>query len=256
MGDHQRWHFNFNIKLIMFRHRGKSRTVQQNKRIASLLSFVAGVVNVAGFLSVHQLTTNVTGHFAFFTEEVFRLNFSAAAVFLLFVLCFFGGSFVSNFLIEVIRKTNDRYTYTVPVMLETAVLVMVAVFGSALQQHQPAVIACFLLFAMGLQNSMVTIISNAIVRTTHLTGLFTDLGIELSQLFFYKSAQEKRKLWSTIFLRLRIIRFFFFGALCGGLLYGKMQLYILFLPAALLVGGLFYDVVRFKMMKMAGRKKD
>jgi hypothetical protein len=31
------------------------------------------------------------------------------------------------------------------------------------------------------------------VRTTHLTGLFTDLGIELSQLFFYKKADDKRK---------------------------------------------------------------
>lgn len=57
----------------MFTHHGKSRTLSHNLKIASLLSFVAGVVNVAGFLAVQKLTTNVTGHFAFFVDEV--LNF-------------------------------------------------------------------------------------------------------------------------------------------------------------------------------------
>lgn len=60
---------------------------------------------------------------------------------------------------------------------------------------------------MGLQNSLVTTISNATVRATHLTGLFTDLGIELSQLFFYKRKVQKDKLYSSIKLRLIIIFF-------------------------------------------------
>lgn len=49
----------------MFRHKGKTRKLKHNLRIASLLSFVAGIVNVAGFLAVQHLTTNVTGQFAF-----------------------------------------------------------------------------------------------------------------------------------------------------------------------------------------------
>ncbi|WP_366069051.1 hypothetical protein [Flavobacterium sp.] len=54
----------------MFRHQGKTRTAKNNLQIASLLSSVAGIVYVAGFLSVQKLTTNVTGHFAFFVDEV------------------------------------------------------------------------------------------------------------------------------------------------------------------------------------------
>ena len=46
----------------MFRHQGKSRTLKHNLRIATVLSFVAGIVNVTGFLAFKQLTTNVTGH--------------------------------------------------------------------------------------------------------------------------------------------------------------------------------------------------
>ena len=73
----------------MFRHKGKKRTLSHNLRIASLLSFVAGVVNVAGFLAVQKLTTNVTGHFAFFVDEVFKLDFWKGFVYFLYILFFF-----------------------------------------------------------------------------------------------------------------------------------------------------------------------
>ena len=59
----------------MFRHQGKSRTIKHNLRIATILSFVAGVVNVTGFLSFKQLTTNVTGHFALFINDVANFEF-------------------------------------------------------------------------------------------------------------------------------------------------------------------------------------
>ena len=85
-----------------------------------------------------------------------------------------------------------------------------AVFGQSLRSNYPNLIAFTLLFAMGLQNSLVTRISDAVVRTTHLTGLFTDLGIELSQLFFHRYKDQKDKLFSSIKLRLTIINFFFF----------------------------------------------
>ena len=62
----------------MFRHRGKSRTFLHNLKLASLLSFVAGIVNVSGFFAVQTLTTNVTGHFAFFADEVIKAEFNNA----------------------------------------------------------------------------------------------------------------------------------------------------------------------------------
>jgi len=83
----------------MFRHSGKTRTLTHNLRIASLLSFVAGVVNVAGFLAVQKLTTNVTGHFAFFVDEVFKLNFWEGVIYFLYIFFFFLGSFFSNILV-------------------------------------------------------------------------------------------------------------------------------------------------------------
>ena len=102
---------------------------------------------------------------------------------------------------------------------------------------------------MGLQNSFVTKISNAVVRTTHLTGLFTDLGIDVSQLFFPKSYPNREKLKANIKLRIYIISFFFAGGLTGGLLYSKFELNTLILAAMILISSLFYDDFRYNMIK-------
>jgi len=232
----------------MFRHQGKTRNLSHNKNIASLLSFVAGIVNVCGFLSVQRLTTNVTGHFAFFVDEVFKLHFTESFVYFLYILFFFLGSFFSSLLVEIISRRNERLIYVIPTIIESLILVTVALLGHNLISNSSDVIAFSLLFAMGLQNSLVTRISNAVVRTTHLTGLFTDLGIELSQMFFYKSKEQQSKLILTIKLRLRIIAYFFIGGIIGGVFYSYLELLVLLIPATLLIIGLLYDTIKFKVL--------
>lgn len=234
----------------MFRHKGKTRTLSHNLQIASLLSFVAGMVNVAGFLAVQRLTTNVTGHFAFFVDEVFKLNFWGGFVYLAYIICFLLGAFVANFLIEVTTRkgNNDLYSHLVPAAIECMLLLSVGIWGQANITTHPETIAYTLLFAMGLQNALVTTISRASVRTTHLTGLFTDLGIELSQLFFYTTKEQQQRLRSSIKLRLTIISFFFLGGVLSGVLYTHISLHVLLLATTILATGLIYDSIKFKVL--------
>jgi uncharacterized membrane protein YoaK (UPF0700 family) len=232
----------------MFRHQGKARTLRHNLSIASLLSFVAGIVNIAGFLAVQRLTTNVTGHFAFFVDEVFKLNFWLALVYFLYIFFFFLGAFVSSFIVEITMQNNENAIYVIPITIEIFILLSIAIFGHYLILENPNVVAYSLLFAMGLQNSLVTQISNATVRTTHLTGLFTDLGIELSQLFFYKEPALKVKLYALIKLRLTIISFFFIGGIVGGIFYAKMGLHVLIIAGLALIFGLIYDALKLKII--------
>jgi len=239
----------------MFRHQGKTRTLSHNLRIASLLSFVAGFVNVAGFFAVQRLTTNVTGHFAFFVDEVFKLNFWQGFVYFLYIFFFFTGSFISSSLIEIISRKGDRYIYVVPASIECLILFVIGFWGQDLIIKSPNTIAFSLLFAMGLQNSLVTTISSASVRTTHLTGLFTDLGIELSQLFFYKAKEQKHRLVSSIKLRLTIISFFFIGGIAGGIFYSKVGIQCLIFASAALVLGLIYDNIKFKLILLRRKFK-
>ncbi|MDF4204003.1 YoaK family protein [Maribacter sp. SA7] len=235
----------------MFRHQGKSRKLKHNLQIATILSFVAGIVNVTGFLAYNQLTTNVTGHFALFMNDVANLDFWKGTVYFLYIFSFLFGSFFSSFLIEKFKKNKQLNVFMVPTIVECLILIAIPVYSNAFPITHPNLIVSALLFAMGLQNSFVTKISNAVVRTTHLTGLFTDLGIELSQLFFPEQHPNKEKLKSTIRLRLFIICFFFLGGIFGGFLYLQLNLKLNTLIAAafILLASLFYDDFRYQFIR-------
>lgn len=239
----------------MFIHHGRKRTAKHNLQIASLLSFVAGLVNVAGFLAVATLTTNVTGHFAFFVDEVLKLNFWQGFIYFLYIFSFFFGSFFSSFLVEFISRRNANYVYIVPTSIESLILFLIAFLEKRFIAENSDFIACSLLFAMGLQNSLVTRISNATVRTTHLTGLFTDLGIELSQLLFYREKDTRNNLISSVKLRLTIIGFFFIGGVIGGVFYSSLGLRILFLGTIILVMGIVYDNLNLKIRLLRRRHR-
>ena len=198
--------------------------------------------------STQMPSSCVTGHFAFFVDEVFKLNFWTGFVYFLYIFFFFLGSFVSSFLVELISKKTERNIYALPTSIEILILLIIGIFGGDLILNNPDIVACSLLFAMGLQNSLVTKISNATVRTTHLTGLFTDLGIELSQLFFYKEPDKKQKLFSSIKLRMTIISFFFIGGIIGGIFYSKIELKVLVIASVALIVGLIYDNIKLKIV--------
>ena len=232
----------------MFAHRGKTRTDRHNLGIASLLSFVAGLVNVVGFFAVQKLTTNVTGHFAVFMDEAFKLNLQSAFHVALYVFFFFLGAFLANFLVEIYSRIRENLIYIFPVLVEAVILAAIAFSGDYFIRSYPDVIAFGLLFAMGMQNSLVTTISNAVVRTTHLTGLFTDLGIEFSQLFFYKDKSHKNRLVKSIRLRLTIIGCFFIGGIFAGTVFGYAGIKTLLFGSFLLVFGILFDFIKIRLL--------
>ncbi len=232
----------------MFRHKGKGRTFLHNLRLAAILSLTAGIVNISGVLSIKTLTTNVTGHFAFFAEELVKESYANAFAFVVLILAFLLGAFISNLLIEVSSQTRPLTSHTYPLLIEIVLLCLVGFFGNQWLNAggEGHYIAFTLLFTMGMQNALVTKISRATVRTTHLTGLFTDLGIELSQLFFYREKDELKQLSRSIRLRLVIIIFFFSGCVLGGFAYKFFELKTLLFASGCLVIALMYDNIRYK----------
>ena len=241
----------------MFRHQGKRRTLRHNLRIATILSFVAGIVNVTGFLAFSELTTNVTGHFALFIRDVAEFKLWKGTIYFLYIFSFLFGSFASSFLIEQFKANRKLNVFVLPTLIESAILLFIGLTSMQIHASYPELIVCLLLFAMGSQNSFVTKISNAVVRTTHLTGLFTDLGIELSQLFFPKTHPNREKIKANIKLRLYIICFFFLGGIAGGFLYSTMDLKLkaLLFGALVLLTSLFYDDFKFRLIKVTRRFK-
>ena len=241
----------------MFRHKGKTRTFKHNLRLASLLSLIAGLVNITGVLFLNVLTTNVTGHFAFFAEQLVNENYLLAFNFLVFISSFLLGAFTASFITEYFIKRGDSSAHKYSMSFEIIMLLTIGLSGNYILKNDfnYSILASILLFSMGMQNSLVTQISNSTVRTTHLTGLFTDLGIELSQLIFYKKDESQKKLKNSIHLRLAIITFFFIGCVSGGFLYSLLSSATLVIASILLFIALIYDVLRYKYYRFLRRRK-
>lgn len=229
----------------MLRHYGSRRTYRHNIYLASTLSLVAGIVNITGWMSLGVLTTNITGHFVLLSEEVLNRNSQMVISFILLLTAFLFGAFVSSLFLETGRYKTKRYlvSYVLPIGLEIIVLLFVALSDFIFEsiEEYTILLAMLLLFAMGLQNALVTQVSRSVVRTTHLTGIFTDLGIELSQLIFYTKSEDRSELKHSLFLKVMIIGGFTIGGIVGGMLYNTYQLKTLLLTVLILLAVLTYD---------------
>ncbi|MEO5684852.1 MAG: YoaK family protein [Chitinophagaceae bacterium] len=237
----------------MLRHTGQKRSFQHNMPLAILLCLNAGFINAAGFLAFSVLTTNVTGHAALLAINIATKNLRSTRMVGLWLFLFLGGAFLSGFYISKAGR-NKPFAYTVPIVFIVLILLFVAIFGHNYNRRlaETEYFAGSLLFAMGVQNAMVSLISGSVVRTTHLTGMFTDLGIDLSE-----AAHSGRKLHPLlkrrILLRLAIIISFLSGGVLGSLLFLRIAFTSFFVPVCFLLLALFYDYFRIKVTRAISR---
>ncbi len=155
----------------MFSHEGPARNARSNSVLAGYLAFIAGFANASGLVLFGAFTSHVTGNVARVSASVARGDIKGAAQAGVLVAVFLLGAVTASLLVEtnVFRRTSSAYG--------AALLVQ----GGLLSAFVVTDAASLLSFAMGMQNSLVTRLSGSVVRTTHLTGVVTDLGIEIAR---------------------------------------------------------------------------
>lgn len=233
----------------MLRHIGQRRNYAHNLRLAILLCLNAGFINAAGFIAFAVLTTNVTGHAALLAVNIAKLNLRAARMVALWLCLFLGGAFFSSWYIG--KTGRDKpFAYTVPILVIIIIVLFVALFGHDYRHTLPETeyFAGSLLFAMGMQNALVSVISGSVVRTTHLTGMFTDLGIDLSAAVLSKWRMA-HALKRRIMLRLAIILSFLVGAVLGAIIFLHLGFPSFYIPVGLLIIALSYDYFRVRLKR-------
>ena len=150
------------------------------------LAFIAGAVNAGGFLLVGQYTSHMSGILSAIADAAVLGALGLALAGAVAVLCFLLGAACSAVLINWGRRNPRHHPYALPLLLEAALLLLLGLIGSLLRAAPLVTLAVPLLcFLMGLQNATITKISGARIRTTHMTGVVTDLGIELGKLFYW-----------------------------------------------------------------------
>lgn len=236
----------------MLSHRGTERTFMHNLRLAVLLSFVGGLVNVIGFLSLKMMTTNLTGYLAIFVSNLLTLHWDEVITIIAIIFSFFFGAFTSHFILNIQLRLLKKVHFAVPLVFESIMLAVLGYYGIEwINEGYGLEVGCFMLFLMGLQNSLVTFISNAVIRTTHVTGIFTDLGIEVARLFFnFTNGEERKRLFALIGLKLSIVTSFCIGGLIGAYFFHLIGFEVLYIGSAVILFTSVYDYLKIKMKKV------
>jgi uncharacterized membrane protein YoaK (UPF0700 family) len=166
------------------------RTDVTNRRLGRSLAFVAGAANAGGFLAVGQYTSHMSGIVSSLADNAVLGEASLFVSGLSSLFSFLVGAAASAILINWGRRRNLHSIYATPLAIEAILLLCFGLLGSNLEHHRvlfvPATV-CVLCFVMGLQNAMITKISRSEIRTTHVTGLVTDVGIELGKMLYWNT---------------------------------------------------------------------
>ncbi|MCW5906795.1 MAG: DUF1275 domain-containing protein [Chitinophagales bacterium] len=242
----------------MLRKYSNSRTLSDNIKLGTLTAFTAGMVNVASLLIFFAFTSNVTGHYAILAAEIVKGNVYQVAVVFSWIFLFFLGSFTSNLIVIHFNARSKYFAHATPILLEMICLTAVGFYGHFFYRETLAeteLLLSLMLFAMGLQNGLTASISNFTVKTTHLTGTTTDLGI-LCAMFTKKEFRSNPELLGKAKLLSAITVSFIAGAVLSGLIYMHIQFRIFFLISFCLLLVILYDLYRVRIMRYlaAGRR--
>lgn len=206
----------------------------------SFLAFQAGFINSIGFLACHRFVSHVTGFGSQVGITIGSGNYVLALEMLSAPLAFVLGAWVNGVLTVArhSRGLNPRYdmvTLIIPLALFLLTIAGVqdlfGPFGEPLLLFRDFVFLCSLSFICGLQNACFATLTKGQIRTTHLTGISTDFGTDLSLIINGGMGEEERKLArKRNFMRVMTFVSFSMGALISALVDSRLEYWALLLP--------------------------
>lgn len=206
-----------------------------------LLAFSAGSVNAIAFFACARFVTHVTG-------TTTRIGMDAGSItlaldYLVVLLCFVAGAMTAAAMLDGRHHSNKRPLYALPLVIVAAVLASVAAAGSlgvfgpfagSVEGPRDFAFLSILAFAMGLQNAAVATSTGLVVRTTHMTGPATDLGVHLATALYAAGDVRKTALRHAALRGGKIVSFTVGGA-AGAVLASTLAYAAFFVPAAVVV---------------------
>lgn len=200
---------------------GRNRSVAANRHLAQYLAFIAGATDAGGFFAVRHYTSHMSG-----VISSLALAFSQGSRWLVLigaasVLAFFLGSFVTTLFVRWAKMRELHAAFAMPLVAEAALLLFFGISGKEFSGDVAVIVTVLILcFAMGLQNALITKLSDAVIRTTHLTGMVTDIGIAMGRIVSmgWKTADPAVELeLDSLRLLTSLIALFFAGGVTGAI---------------------------------------
>ena len=203
-----------------------------------MLSFIGGYVDVYGLITVAFPLTHFTGSVAKLAMKGLEIRIDKEIFQLAVALFFFvfGNILAGLFIGERHFSLRKRYGL-IFMILGTSIALIFHLF------HGDKSFAYLLSIAVGIQNGLFITYKGILVRTSHLTGALSDLGVYIGYLLRGKQVVT----WKIFYYILSLLSFFFGGIISKVMynLYGKESVYIVSLGYILI--GASYLILRKKL---------
>ncbi|GHC74895.1 YoaK family protein [Limoniibacter endophyticus] len=162
---------------------GENRTRRVDVALAAVFAGIAGAINAAGFQAAGFFSANMTGNASSFADYVALGKLELMNAFAALIAAFILGAFLAGMMIEIGRKRRIATIYTYCILLEALILAALSMHDIYLARNEADIVLVLgLSFVMGLQNATTTRLTDARVRTTHVSGMATDLGLNAARL--------------------------------------------------------------------------
>jgi len=204
--------------------------------LATILASIAGAANAGGFFALGQYTSHMTGYLSQLADNIAVLNLWSAFISALAVSAFIAGAGFSTVLINWARDGASRQQYALPLATQGVFMVCFSwggIFSSEIGRLFSLACLCFI---MGMQNATITKISSARIRTTHATGMITDIAIEVGRAVFSDVWPQAgvRVDGAKLRILLQLVLAFLMGGIIGAVGYSHMGFFFS-LPLALIL---------------------
>jgi uncharacterized membrane protein YoaK (UPF0700 family) len=191
---------------------------------AFFLAVNAGMINVLGLMTVlHQAISHMTGNVSLLAMSLVQGQWESLLYALAIVTSYVIGSMYSGLILANSHFRLGR-RYGLPLSLVAFFILLCWLCLPA----WPRYALLWAAVAMGLQNAMVSHYQGAIIRTTHLSGVLTDLGLAIGYWLRGLKVGKRR-----IILHLLILFGFLIGGIIASLIYPLLQLNAFLIPAGL-----------------------
>lgn len=235
-----------------------------------VMAMLAGAINAGGFFAISSYTSHVTGTLSHTADHIILHEWQAASFALISVICFILGAAHAHWTILWVQRQRGRSSYSLSMWLEAMYLLLLgllATFFAEKNELRHSLIVLSLCFIMGMHNTVMSVLSGSTIRSTHMTGTATDLGIELSKILYY-SRQHNPRLpkvqanWQKVRFFSGMMASFLLGGVIGTWGYTRIGYHFTLPVAACLMifgaGSINYDFrlrLKWYLRKRKNRKK-
>ena len=161
--------------------------------LAYVMALIGGAINAGGFFAVARYTSHMSGELARMADHLYMHEWRVAWVSAVMVLSFVAGACHAAFTILWAKHSRFRSSYALTLWVEAVYMLLFGLLGASLARFQllvpiTVVLMCFI---MGMHNTVMTMLSKGVIRSTHMTGFVTDIGIELGKLLYWNRHGEQ-----------------------------------------------------------------